>query len=153
MKKLKKIKKNINNNLINNIVELKKENKLLKEENSNLWNGLNIPEEIMFKVIEYDFLDKIDLKKEVVKNNQTFDKENLRQLKIGLRLNRNIEKLRFNENKLKENTELDEILSSIQNCHKITSIFFNKEDLGSNPENIKKILNVFKELENLQMIG
>ena len=49
MKKLKKIKKNINNNLINNIVELKKENKLLKEENSNLWNGLNIPEEIMFK--------------------------------------------------------------------------------------------------------
>ena len=153
MKKLKKIKKNINNNLINNIVELKKEIKLLKEENSNLWNGLNIPEEIMFKVIEYDFLDQIDLKKEVVKNNQTFDKENLRQLKIGLRLNRNIEKLRFNENKLGENTELDEILSSIQNSHKITSIFFNKEDLGSNPENIKKILNVFKELENLQMIG
>ena len=107
----------------------------------------------MFKVIEYDFLDQIDLKKEVVKNNQTFDKENLRQLKIGLRLNRNIEKLRFNENKLGENTELDEILSSIQNSHKITSIFFNKEDLGSNPENIKKILNVFKELENLQMIG
>ena len=53
-KKIEKIKENqnnINNNFINNIAELKKENKLLKEENSNLWNGLNIPEEIMFKVI------------------------------------------------------------------------------------------------------
>ena len=105
------------------------------------------------KEIEYDFLNQIDLKKEVVINNETFDKENLRHLKIGLRLNKNIEKLRFNENKLGENTELDEILSSIQNRHKITSIFFNKEVLGSNPENIKKILNVLKELENLLMIG
>ena len=50
------------------------------------------------------FLNQIDLKKEVYINNQTFDKEYLRQLKISLRLNKNIEKLCFNQNKLGENT-------------------------------------------------
>ena len=50
------------------------------------------------------FLNQIDLKKEVYINNQTFDKEYLRQLKISLRLNKNIEKLYFNQNKLGENT-------------------------------------------------
>ena len=75
-KKIEKIKENqnnINNNFINNIAELKKENKLLKEENSDLWahfpgkSKVNIYQNFYF----YNINDRADIpfsNKQIVAN-------------------------------------------------------------------------------------
>ena len=155
-KKENELTNNKNTKLRNELNETKEIKKEIKKENTEKRNELNELEEISYKEIEeYEFLKKINFKKdstEVYIDNLLFNKDNLRQLNIGLKLNQNIEELFLSRNNLGENTEaLDEILLSIQKyCKKLNWIAFYHQNLGSNPKDINKICNTLSQLNNLK---